>query len=679
MRGQEPAATHASPPYRPISAALAIAPSVSVVIPARNEAANLPHVFGTLPPWIDEIVLVDGHSVDDTVAVTRALCPQAKVVTQPGRGKGDALQAGFTAATGDILVMIDADGSTDGTEIIRFVGALVAGADFAKGSRFSSSGGSDDITGVRRYGNWLLSVLVNWMFGTHFTDLCYGYNAFWARHLDAIDVSSCSGFEVETLINIRAAKAGLTIHEVPSHESPRIFGASNLHAVRDGWRILRIIMREWLGGGWRRGSRRPAAGRPAPVSAVRPYRMPGPDREPSVYDRDIVAALREGDRAGAAGVFGRHAKGLYTYCRSQLTAPADAAGAVRDTLLVASAEASRLSQPDRLRAWLFALARNECRRRLRDAAPPGGLYEAAQAMDDTGTFSVTPEAEFRARARAALAGLDPTDREISELNLRHGFYGADLADIIGAPRGKAHALAARARSRFERSLGVLLLARSSREHCEELAAILDGQPALSRRRPALRGLTLRRRVKRHIRHCPVCGERRRSGLNPAILFSLLPGIRLPAGLRRQTLGLISDSSPAGAARRALVLDRAAPFGPDGFPVQQSTPPAPGWRLSFVPAVAAAAAALALLGGAMYHAGRPAGHDPAPAVTSRHPTPTRSSGSALTPARVAPPGARDARPGPVPSGSPRASPSASSASSSPSPAPAVPPATGAAPG
>jgi glycosyltransferase involved in cell wall biosynthesis len=186
---------------------------------------------------------VDGHSVEDTVAVTWALCPQARVIAQSGRGKGDALLAGFTAATGDIIVTIDADGSTDGAEMIQFVVALVAGADFAKGSRFSGSGGSDDITGVRRCGNRPLSILVNCMFKTQFTDLCYGYNTFWARHLDALDLN-CSGFEVETLMNIRAAKAGLKIHEVASYERCRIFGASNLRAARDGWRILEVILRE---------------------------------------------------------------------------------------------------------------------------------------------------------------------------------------------------------------------------------------------------------------------------------------------------------------------------------------------------------------------------------------------------------------------------------------------------
>jgi glycosyltransferase involved in cell wall biosynthesis len=247
--------------YRPISAALAITPTVSVVIPARNEAANLPHVFDTLPPWVDEVVLVDGGSVDDTVAVTRELCPEAKVIAQLGEGKGDALQAGFAAATGDIIVTIDADGSTDGAEIVLFVGALVAGADFAKGSRFSSSGGSADITSVRRYGNSLLNLLVNRMFGTKLTDLCYGYNAFWARHLDALNVD-CAGFEIETLMTIRAAKAGLKIHEVPSYERCRISGWSNLRAIRDGLRILKVIVRERFS---KMHERHPAASGLSPV------------------------------------------------------------------------------------------------------------------------------------------------------------------------------------------------------------------------------------------------------------------------------------------------------------------------------------------------------------------------------------------------------------------------------
>ena len=136
-----------------------IAPSVSVVIPARNEARNLGHVFASIPPWVDEIVLVDGHSLDDTVAAARQLCPDVKIVVQQGHGKGNALLAGFEVCRGEIIEMPDADGSTDGAEITRFIGALVTGADFAKGSRFGSGGGSDDITVARRYGNWILSTL----------------------------------------------------------------------------------------------------------------------------------------------------------------------------------------------------------------------------------------------------------------------------------------------------------------------------------------------------------------------------------------------------------------------------------------------------------------------------------------------------------------------------------------
>ena len=233
--------------YRAIGIGVAIMPSVSVVIPAKNEARNLEHVFGTIPEWVDEIVLVDGHSTDDTVAVAQKVYPAVNIVHQQGRGKGDALQAGFAAATGEIIVMMDADGSTDGKEIPRFVAALTTGADFAKGSRFASGGGSDDITFSRHLGNKILSGLVNIFFGTRYTDLCYGYNAFWAKHLSKLDLD-CAGFEIETVMNVRAAKAGLAIQEIPSYEHLRLHGMSNLKVVRDGMRIAKFILRERFAG-----------------------------------------------------------------------------------------------------------------------------------------------------------------------------------------------------------------------------------------------------------------------------------------------------------------------------------------------------------------------------------------------------------------------------------------------
>jgi glycosyltransferase involved in cell wall biosynthesis len=238
--------------FKPVSNAMAVTATVSVVIPARNEARNLPHAFATMPQWVDEVILVDGQSTDDTIAVAQRLWPQVRVIRQAGRGKGDALLAGFAASTGDIIVTMDADGSTDGAEVIHFVAALIAGADFAKGSRFASSGGTSDMTAIRRYGNSILRILVNRLFGTRYTDLCYGYNAFWARHLGALALD-CAGFEVETVMNIRAAEAGLRVQEVPSFEHPRVYGASNLRVVMDGWRIAKVIVREWRR---RRGAQR---------------------------------------------------------------------------------------------------------------------------------------------------------------------------------------------------------------------------------------------------------------------------------------------------------------------------------------------------------------------------------------------------------------------------------------
>ena len=213
---------------------------LSVVIPARNEAENLPYVFGRLPAGLHEVILVDGHSTDKTVAVAKRLWPEIQIVAQTGRGKGDALAAGFAVCTGDVVVTLDADGSTDPAEIPRFVAALCSGADFVKGSRFAQGGGSSDITRVRRVGNRVLRMIVNKVYGTSYTDLCYGYNAFWRRCLPYMRVD-CKGFEVETLINVRIAKAGLVVHEVPSTELDRLSGASSLNAVRDGVRILSTI------------------------------------------------------------------------------------------------------------------------------------------------------------------------------------------------------------------------------------------------------------------------------------------------------------------------------------------------------------------------------------------------------------------------------------------------------
>lgn len=243
-------------------------PRVSIIVPVRNEAKNLEIVLPLLPD-VHEIIVVDGHSVDGSREVAKRVRPSVDVITQTRRGKGNALVCGFQRATGDIIVMFDADGSADADEIPRFVDALVRGADVAKGSRFMAGGRSEDITFHRQLGNRCLNLLTNILLGTEYSDLCYGYNAFWRRIVPALDLPSPDisgaegemlwgdGFEIETLLNCRFAENRLTVVEVPSVELLRIHGESNLNAVSDGLRVLRTVLDERLNR-WGR-SRRPAA------------------------------------------------------------------------------------------------------------------------------------------------------------------------------------------------------------------------------------------------------------------------------------------------------------------------------------------------------------------------------------------------------------------------------------
>jgi hypothetical protein len=216
-------------------------PEVSVVIPALNEADSIGWVLDRIPAWVSEVVLVDGLSTDQTEQVARQLRPDLVVVHQRRPGKGLALRAGFAAARGEHIVMIDADGSMDPAEMERFTGALSEGADFVKGSRYLSEGGSADLTRLRSAGNRGLAQLANLLYGSRFTDLCYGYCAFHRRHLGALALRA-TGFEIETELVLNAASAGLEIREVPSFELRRRAGVSNLNAYRDGRRVLRTLL-----------------------------------------------------------------------------------------------------------------------------------------------------------------------------------------------------------------------------------------------------------------------------------------------------------------------------------------------------------------------------------------------------------------------------------------------------
>src|SRR5690348_14988117 len=217
--------------------------TVALVIPTKNEAANIPWVLQQIPECVDEIILVDGNSTDATVIAAQCSRPDIRVVYQEGIGKGDALRVGFLAATADVIVMIDADCSMSPLEIPHFLYFLGNGFDFVKGSRFIAGGGSQDITRLRRWGNRVLVRLVNVLYEVQMTDLCYGFCAFHRRYLSYLELTA-TGFEVETQLTLSALRAGLRVAEVPSLEMPRRYGRSNLHTFSDGVRVLRAILRE---------------------------------------------------------------------------------------------------------------------------------------------------------------------------------------------------------------------------------------------------------------------------------------------------------------------------------------------------------------------------------------------------------------------------------------------------
>jgi glycosyltransferase involved in cell wall biosynthesis len=220
-----------------------VMPSVSLIVPTWNEARNLPFVLPLIPSWVAEVILVDGGSTDSTREVAVELMPDIKVMGQPGVGKGDAMAAGFRAATGDIIAAIDADGSMDPVELHAMVGQLMCGADFVKGSRFAQGGGTVDMELHRKLGNWFLVMVTRILYGQRYSDLCYGYVAFWRQALDVLRPDA-AGFEIEALLNARALRGRLVIAETPSFEARRIHGVSNLKAIRDGWRVLHTLIRE---------------------------------------------------------------------------------------------------------------------------------------------------------------------------------------------------------------------------------------------------------------------------------------------------------------------------------------------------------------------------------------------------------------------------------------------------
>ena len=312
-------------------------------------------------------------------------------------------------------------------------------------------------------------------------------------------------------------------------------------------------------------------------------------------DREVVAAIVAGDPAGLAEAYDRYATPLYSFCRTMLREPADAADAVQDTFVIAAPRMAGLRDPERLRSWLYAVARNECHRRLRAGSRHASIEEAPDVTDEAADVAADVErADLRALVRDALGGVGPAEREILELQLRQGLSGGEVASVLGISRNHAHALLSRARDQLETSLGALVVARTGRQDCPELDAMLhDWDGALT--------VLVRKRVNRHVERCVVCSGRRRREVSPATLLGIAPiaalpllAGALPAGFRDQVLRLATGHSPAAVAHRAAVAKTSYSFGHHGFP-RPLHQPGPSWlhpRPAHAGAVAGTAAAVA---------------------------------------------------------------------------------------
>ena len=373
-------------------------------------------------------------------------------------------------------------------------------------------------------------------------------------------------------------------------------------------------------------------------------------------DSELVASIVAGDPSGLAAAYDRYAEPLYKYCRSMLSNPADAADAVQDTFVIASSRLAELRDPGRLRAWLYAVARNECLRILGSPRPAPRLT-VPPGMADTVidiTEGAAERAELRALLTTAARGLNPAEREVLELKLRQGLEAAEVADVLGVSRSQAASLAARARDQLEACLAVLLVGRAGRNDCRELSALLagwDGQLT-----PALR-----RRARRHIERCATCTTRRVYELRPAVLLGLSAGaamaaaaaesLRLAAGvpgdLKAHTMALAAGQDPGAVAHRAAAGNRAGPFGRHGFPEPLRNPGAKAGPLSSprrqtalaaaaVLVVAAGAVAFSLSSGPTAHLALSGGKAAASAVqrAASSADPATSSGG-LEPSTAAP--------------------------------------------
>jgi RNA polymerase sigma factor (sigma-70 family) len=245
-------------------------------------------------------------------------------------------------------------------------------------------------------------------------------------------------------------------------------------------------------------------------------------------DTELVAGVLAGDREAFAAVYDRYANRLHDFCWSVLRDRDEAADAVQDTFVLAVERLVQLNDPERLRPWLYAIARSVALRRVRVRGRV--VLDEVEDMADTdpGPHRAAEQQALADLVWSAAAGLSERDRALLDLHLRQGLDGAELGEAMGVSANHAYVLLTRLRDQVERSLGALLIARLGRRDCTELDTLLadwDGRFSP----------LMRKRVARHVDACEVCSERRRVAVSPLALLAGVPLLPAPLFLKDRVM------------------------------------------------------------------------------------------------------------------------------------------------
>jgi RNA polymerase sigma factor (sigma-70 family) len=326
-------------------------------------------------------------------------------------------------------------------------------------------------------------------------------------------------------------------------------------------------------------------------------------------DRELALRVAAGDRAALAYVYELYSDRIFDFCYSMLHDRDEAADAAQEVFLVALEKICMLREPDKMKPWLFAVARNDCLRRIRKRAKLSPNSDALETISSDSPLEedTNPDA-LRELVWSAAAGLVPRDRALLDLHVRQGLNGQELADVVGTKRSRVYVMVNRLKAQFEMAMNALLVTRYGRESCTELQRILAGSG------DAFTPL-VRKRVTRHVETCETCEETKQRVASPMALLSALPIVAAPMSLKERLFR--HEAGESGVSPRPV--SKTPRFSArNGFPKTLEMEPTPS-----VPVAVAVVAFFAATGGVAITASQSSSPQPAHTSALRTPHHTNS--------------------------------------------------------